>query len=224
MWFKDKCNEDFEVVTVKLGRRQRAEEQIDTYDVPYRNSALTIHSGTYKPYTRTMELLPMNRNRTGEINKWLSGRGKLRTELEPDGYFIASVITGLPYEEFLKDFDSFQVGFKVDPFFYLDMGDEKINIVSATSILNLGNVYSEPIIKVYGTGDISLNINSNFINLNDISDYVVIDSELKLCYRDTVNMGAYMDGDYATFQEGQNNITWTGNVTKIEITPKWREL
>ncbi|QDY17535.1 phage tail protein [Clostridium botulinum] len=31
-----------------------------------------------------------------------------------------------------------------------------------------------------------------------------------------------MYGEFPIFQVGENKISWTGNVSKIEITPRWR--
>jgi phage-related protein len=222
--FKDNIQSDFGLIVASLGRRQRAEEQIDIYEIPYRNDKLIIHSNTYKPYLREIEFVCMDRTKIQYINQWLYGRGKLRTSIDNGGYFIASIITGLPYERMINEVDSFQVGFEVNPFFYLDCGDEIIEITSETKLCNPGTVYSEPHIKIIGSGNITLTINDTVITLTGVSDYIELDSELKIAYKDTVNQGDKMEGEFPVIEVGDNVISFTGSVTKVEVTPKWRQL
>lgn len=222
--FKDNNSKEFRLITIDLGRRQRAEEQIDTYEIPYRNDDLIIHSATYKPYVRNMIFALMDKEKMSLVNQWLTGRGKLRTSKDNEGYFIASIITGLPYEAMAFNVDQFQVGFKVSPFFYLDSGDEKIKTTTQTRIFNPGTIYSEPYIKIVGNGDIDLIINSKIYSFKGVDGYIEVDSDLKIIYRDSLNQGDKMTGELPILGVGENIISWVGSVTSIEILPRWREL
>ncbi|NYC04378.1 hypothetical protein [Clostridium beijerinckii] len=51
---------------------------------------------------------------------------------------------------------------------------------------------------------------------------MIIDSEIKECYKDNINFGKNMTGDWPVFSIGQNTISWSGSVSKIEVTPYWR--
>ena len=216
---------DFGLVTVDAGRRQRAEEQIDEFEIPYRNGDLIIHSGKYKPYLREMEFAVMDKTKINLINAGLVGRGILTTSLDQGGFFIASVISGLSYQQFLNNIDTFKVGFKVNPFFYLDSGKTIVNITSTPkTLVNLGTKYSEPLIKITGSGDITLTINTQVVVFTGVIGYISIDTELMACYKDTLNTGDKMTGLFPVLVTGINTISYTGTVTKIEITPRWREL
>ena len=118
------------VVTVKQGRKQRPEEQIDIYEIPYRNDELIIHSGKYKPYIQEFDFILCEPKLIPQINKWLSGRGKLMLENDAEefnreGFYMASVVEGWTYEKFTNDTYSFTVKFKVDPFFYYNSGQKQ---------------------------------------------------------------------------------------------------
>ena len=223
VFFKDKSTHDFPLLVMDVGRRQKAAEQIEQFEVPYRNGALTIRSDRYDSYKRKMKMMCTDTDAIGGINEWLDGHGVLRTDLDKDGFFIADVISGLEYENYLRDIDAFSVEFLIEPFFYLDSGEIMITSTAAFSLINPGNIYSQPLITVYGSGDITLNINSQFVQLTGVETSITMDSKLALCYRDTLNMGAKMTGEYILMDTGTNNIEWTGSVTKIEITPRWRE-
>ena len=223
VFFKDKSTHDFPLLVMDVGRRQKAAEQIEQFEVPYRNGALTIRSDRYDSYKRKMKMMCTDTDAIGGVNEWLDGHGVLRTDLDNGGFFIAEVVSGLDNGKYLRNIDTFSVEFSVEPFFYLDSGEIMITKTAAFSLINPGNVYAEPLITVYGSGDITLNVNSEFIQLTAVESSITMDSKRKVCYRDTLNMGAKMTGEYILMDKGTNNIAWTGTVTKIEITPRWRE-
>lgn len=222
--FKDHRSDEFNLKVTDIGRRQRAEEQVDEYEIPYRNGNLIIHSNKYNSYKRDMEFVLKNKEKTSLINAWLTGRGQLRTSIDDGGFFYASVIGQIGIEKLSKLFNSFPVTFKVDPFFYLDAGQNEIILTTTSTIFNPGTVYSDPYIKIIGSGNVTLTINSNNYNFTGIDGYIEIDSELKICYKDTLNQGEKMSGDFPLLDVGNNYIAWAGTVTGIEIIPRWREL
>lgn len=117
----------------------------------------------------------------------------------------------------------FTVTFTCNGLKYMTSGLKAQAINTSGMILNnFGTYEAKPLIKIYGEGNINITINNNSFIVNNVSDYVIIDSEIKECYKDSMNKGRYMAGDYPVFSIGENIITWTGSVTKLEITPRWR--
>ena len=47
---------------------------------------------------------------------------------------------------------------------------------------------------------------------------------MKNAYNNSVSLNYKMNGDFPTLSLGENNISWTGNVIKLEIQPNWRFL
>jgi len=106
---------------------------------------------------------------------------------------------------------------------YMTSGLKPKNIVtSGITINNFGTYESRPMIKIYGSGNITVSINSSNFTIKNVVDYVAIDSEIKECYKDNINFGRSMTGDYPVFFIGKNTISWSGNVSKLEIIPRWR--
>jgi phage-related protein len=99
----------------------------------------------------------------------------------------------------------------------------KLNQVSNFSNLTLknnGNYKSYPFVKITGSGDITLTINSNSYTLTGVSDYIFIDSNYLTVYKDTTNEIAKLTtGDLSklTLNPGNNTISLTGSVTCVEI-------
>lgn len=117
----------------------------------------------------------------------------------------------------------FTVTFTCEGLKYMLSGLERTTITTTGTILNnFGSYEAKPIIKIYGTGNITVTINGKSFTLSNVSSYVTVNSILKECYKDTTNRGKYMVGDYPILPIGQNTISWTGTVTKLEIIPNWR--
>ena len=83
---------------------------------------------------------------------------------------------------------------------------------------------SEPYMKIYGNGDATLTINDKTIKFNDIDRYIEIDTELMNCFKDNINQNNRMIGEFPVLKSGENSVTWSGDITKIEIEPRWVRL
>lgn len=223
--FKENDNESLELLTLSLDSRQRAEEQIIVDTIPYSDTEAVEHTGKYLPYERNAEFHVLDKTKISLINNWLKGYGRLRTFLDPGGYFKAHVINKLDYIRHAQTQDKISVTFKINPpFFYLESGELPITLTAPGTIVNPGTLESEPYIKITGTGNIDLDINGEIISLTGVDEYIIIDSESEYCYKGLTNVGDKMVGEFPKLKVGANNISWTGTVTKIEIIPRWREL
>ncbi|AVK50675.1 phage tail protein [Clostridium sp. MF28] len=100
----------------------------------------------------------------------------------------------------------------------------KAQIITTSGMVlnNFGTYESRSLIKIYGSGNITVSINTSSFTIKNVTDYVTIDSEIKECYKNNINFGRNMTGDYPVFFIGKNTISWSGNVSKLEITPRWR--
>lgn len=212
------------LIVSSLGRRQRAEEQIDVFEIPYRDGNLHNHSGKYNSYEREMILSIKDKTQRSAIFNWLKGRGKLITSDDSGGYFNASVMPGIDVSKISRKFDELRVSFECDPFFYLDSGTDTIShTTSPIELINLGTVTAAPYIKITGSGAVVLTIGSVATTFT-VSTYIECDSLLSLCYKGTVNAGSSMVGEFPMIPTGTVAISWTGTVSKVEIIPRWREL
>lgn len=221
VFFKSKSTHDFELVTKDIGRRKKAEEKIERTPIPMRSGDLVIHTGEYESYERQMTFTSLKDHELSDIYEWLDGYGKLRTAQDEGGFFYASVSGDIERTSNGPFMNDLTVDFLVEPFFYLDGGERVFNLTETTTLVNLGSLRSEPLIKVYGSGDITLGVNSQIIKLKDVEESITMDAKKVMCYRENLNMGKKMSGKYIKFDKGKNNISWTGNVTKVEVIPRW---
>ncbi len=157
---------------------------------------------------------------------WLIGSGEsdLVFNFQEDKKYIAQVVNAIDYAQIFKVFSNFIIIFNCRPFKY-SVSNALISLTSAGSITNFGTIYSEPTIKVYGTGDGTLVIGSQVITLSSILGSLIIDSTIQDCYGDDgSNLNNKMSGEFSILNVGVNNISWTGGITALDITPNWRWL
>lgn len=218
--FNSILSQDYLIVN-KLPPITRPAKDIDKIEIPGRDGFLTNDLGTYRGSVKPVECTIENLEAIDFISKWLSGGGEVVFSNEPDKKFKAVIINQIEFTKILQNFRSFIILFDCQPHKYAVTNDV-ITLLTPQTIVNSGNVSSNPVIKIYGNGNINLAINGEIINLTNVSEYLVIDSELVDAYKDTMLKNNEMNGEFPELITGVNSISWTGSVTKVEITPNWR--
>ena len=158
------------------------------------------------------------------IAAWLKGSGTVTFANRTGGYYKARIANQIPFEKILRGNPhcTFAVNFRCYPFFYAENVSDITITTSGTTITNPGSVYSEPIITVTGSGDITLMVGTTIVELTDVSGSIVVDSVLQEAYKGTTLMNDHMSGDFPVLKPGLNGISWTGTVSQVIITPNWR--
>ena len=160
------------------------------------------------------------------IAAWLKGKGTVTFANRTGGHYNARIANQIPFEKVLRGNPhcSFAVNFRCFPFWYKDNVSDVTITTSGSTITNPGSVYSEPLITLTGSGDITLMVGTTIVELTGITSGIVLDCSLKEAYLGTVLMNDHMSGDFPVLKSGLNAISWTGNVTSIVVRPNWRYL
>lgn len=193
----------------------------ETFTVPGRHGNLTTTDGAFDSYIRSAEFIVNNEKIIDEICAHFKGSGWLIFSNEPDRKFKARVANQIEFSHVIRHFKRFAVEFEVQPF-GCDIFEQTITKTAPFSLFNIGTVDSEPIITIFGTGNITLYVNNQSISLKEIAGSITIDSEMQNAYNGAASMNNKMSGEFPILSLGENHITWLGNVTKLEIQPNWR--
>jgi len=202
--------------------------------VPGRSGSLTTLEGddVYDDLVLTATCIIDAPERIPEICAWLKGGGTVTFANRQGGFYHARVINQIPFDKILRGnpHRTFTVNFRCKPFWYESNVPLK-NIQPSTgstsgyvTMSNPGNVPSEPIITVTGTGEITLIVDMTIVELSDVNGEITIDSVLQEAYSGTTSMNSCMSGDFPTLPPGNSTISWTGNVTYLTVQPNWRYL
>lgn len=166
-----------------------------------------------------------------DIKGWLyseSDRYHELTDSYDAEYFRYGVISGnLDIEEQLNKVGSFTVTFNCKPFKYSFAGQEVL--ATGTKRLPVTNptaFESRPYIKLYGSGAVTLTISSpdstSLWTISAIDEYIEIDSELMNCFKDTVLKNDTVKGaEFPALKPGVCTINCNGDVSRIEVVPRW---
>lgn len=217
---------DMGVVMLKAPSIFMPERRVNEIEIAGRNGILHEDTGTFANYTKDAECHVMDREQIDKVCQWLTGAGEVIFSSEPDRVYRAFIKNSIPFNNVLRNMNDFLVQFDCFPFKYsVNWQDEVLTLTKATTLFNKGSFASEPIMTVYGTGDVVLNVNGKEYTLEGVDSFVTINTEMMEVYKNDENKNSFFTSDdFPVFEVGENAINWTGNVEKIEIQPNWRWL
>lgn len=193
--------------------------RIDTIDG--KDGSETVNLG-FEAYTKTVKIGLTRGYDIDNIIAWLHGDGEIQFSNEPDRVYRVKVHDAIDFERLLR-FRTADVKFYTQPFKYSATERTKTLNVSGQStaeIRNAGNYFSKPIITLTGTGTINISVNGvqKCVLTLGTSESITLDADKQEAYFDGVLKNRKMDGEFVTLEVGKNTITWTGDLSKIEIT------
>lgn len=231
--FKDHRSLDFGLFIVEKGSFYGAERDISKISVPGRNGDLIIDNGRYHNIVIPYKLTLLNKTAYSfeslarQIKGWLSsetGYFRLWDSYDPDYFRLASYSGETDIEQELKQLGSVSVSFDCKPFKYSFAGQTPVIFNEAGTLYNAEQFGSTPYIKVVGNGDIALTINESSFFLRSVSEYIELDFELPNAYKGAISQNGLVSGaDMSSLRlkKGNNLISWSGAVERVEITPRW---
>ena len=152
------------------------------------------------------------------------GYKRLEDTYHPDEFRLAFYRGDLnPTVRSRNDAAEFDLTFECDPRRFLKVGENKWEITSSGTMYNPTGFAAKPLIRVYGSG--TLGVGSDTITIASNSyPYIDIDSEVSDCYYGVNNANSlvtFSANDFPVFSEDSTNISASGSITKVEITPRW---
>lgn len=214
---------DFGILIAKRPNIPMPKRRVSNVIIPGRSSSLKFDERTYDDITIVLECSIIDKKdiieKIDKIKEWLvtTGESDLIFSFQSDKKYIAQVVNMIDFKQVLKYTSQFPIIFNCKPFKY-KLNEQVITITKNNStIYNEGTFESEPVIKIYGSGDIKLKINDDEVTIKNVDGYVTIDSVLKDAYKDEVLKNGDMIGEFPVFKVGKNIIGFSENVSKVEI-------
>ena len=235
-WFiwNGTCSTDMGVHVLEQPPPTMPNERVTFTNIPGRSGTLTTTEGdyVYDDLVLTAICIIADPDRIPDVCAWLRGSGTVTFANRDGGFYYARVVNQIPFEKILRGnpHRSFAVNFRCKPFWYeADVPVKNIQPASGSTsgyvtMQNPGNVPSEPIITVTGSGEITLFVDMTIVELSDVNGEITIDSVLQEAYSGMTPMNSCMSGDFPTLPPGNSTISWTGNVTYLKVEPNWRYL
>lgn len=200
------------------------------YNVPGRNGALTISENAFEEADHIYPAF-IARNFPANVesfrNQLMSRTGycRLTDSYHSGEFYRARYMSGLDADVAPGGVAaSFNLTFRRDPRRFLLTGETVQTYTSSSgSITNPTLFPSKPLIRVYGYG--TLTIGSDVITIASTGNsYTDIDSEIMDCFYGTTNVNnkvTFQSNDFPELKPGSTGISRSGNITRVEITPRW---
>ena len=159
-----------------------------------------------------------------KVKKWLhSGKdNRLILSDDPEYYYKVKKAVMSDTERTAKRKGKFEIVFTCESYMYrVDGQDEK----EIGEYLYNPYMKSQPVYKIYGNGEITLEVNGNQVTA-EVTEQLNIDTKLEICYNAANEISnAALTGKYEGLylQEGDNNFKYTEGFSVV-LVPNWREL
>lgn len=214
---------------VRMPERKNAARKGAAVGVPGRDGMLWIDGGGYAQVRIEVECESTDGFDETAVRAWLGGAQKkaLVFSDRQDREYRARVTQGAGMGSARDGYDRKRIviPFVCDPLVYARPEASAVVLTAAGTVENPGTAQSEPRIAVTAAGDYTLVVNGRMMEVKGGS--IIIDSELRDCLSadgaSLANSRVTMD-EFPKLDPGANNVSWTGNVTKVEIARRVRYL
>lgn len=228
--FSDK---DFGLIIENIPKFPVAANKYDEIDIPgSKNGSVHIITGKENMKIQINFVFKCKDDvfflKKAKIISWIQNRSsnKLIYSLNKLGYFLIKEVNISEFVTTSKIVRRFTVEFTLYPYCYINSGEEEIEINTITKIYNNSSTcITEPRITIYGTGDMTVNINGRQLILKGVDESpIVVDSFENDCYKlrnPSIKMNNKMYSKFPYLDVGENIISFSNNVNKIGIIPRW---
>ncbi len=200
--------------------------------IPGRNGELVSPNGrfpnvslSYTCYLPAKSITELS-NKITAVKNWLYKEPDRYHNLT-DGYdekFVRKAIfnSKLDIADECRKIGTFTVSFSCKPFRYNRASLEKSTYTGTFQLFNPYSFSSKPYLKINGKGQGTLTINNKVWTFTTLNGYTECDSELMNFYHDTELKNDTVTGEgFPELLPGNNNISFDGGITSVEIIPGW---
>ena len=227
--FNDTIATDLGIIVVEGASEVLAQEVYEAIEVEGRNGSLIVNKGYYKDLERTFLLTTVEHFEEDEIQEvvdklknWLLNvRVNKLYYVYQDRYNIVKKVIVGDIKTSLEEYGDVEVTFICEPFYHRDEPNILMSDDSMT-LLQEGDFDAPPLIRIYGSGNITLTVNNTQLTINNVSGVVTIDGKtFEVFDGDRQNKTFDMVGDFPILKVGMNEISASGgNIGAVYITPR----
>lgn len=240
VWLDDVNNHDVGVVLQGPLQVSAPEPEVETVSVPGRNGNLHIYTGSFKNRSGSFGAYLYRKedvkHALGSVQNWLlgvQGYRRISDGEDIDHYWLGRVVNGAEVAARMNRIAPFTVKLDLKPQHFLASGDEAIELTESGTVYNPTIFASKPLYIVKGSGDVTITVNGQAMQFTGLGTYIYSDT----IYFDTDSGAAYTPdatdtaansrtnalGNY-DLVGGTNEITIEGDVSLLQIIPRWWEL
>lgn len=228
--FDNKSSADFGLFINGRGVFDSPEPDLEYVSIPGRSGDLIYDNKRFNNIGLTYPACFMLTNFTSNFKSLQAfllkhkGYYKLTDDYEPNYFRMASVAEAIKLKDidWVYDAGSFDLTFNCKPQRFLVSGETETDYTAASqTITNPTDFASKPLLKVYGTGTVTI----GGVTLTIVSHgfaYIEIDCELMDCYYQGNNANQYVTiGNYFPELPAGNSTLAINGPSKVIVKPRW---
>lgn len=233
-WFAGRHTSEFNMYVEKRPAQRTAERKRTAVSVSGRSGDLHYTEDAFKNYQQPYECYfhgpkPMPAV-AHAIKDWLHGDGsyqKLQDAYDPECFRMATFVGPMDIENTLNKYGRCIVVFDCAPQCYLHTGQNAVTFRENGVLLNPTFRTAKPLITIYGTGPGTVTVGGRTVTINELADQLTLDCEMQHAYRKVGDAapenknGTIRAVPFPELGPRENLISWTGDITHIEIVPRW---
>lgn len=232
--FGERCTRDFDMYVQHRPRQKIPARRGKTFKIPGRSGVLHQMEDAWENYLQPYDCyfhgkqpMPLQAH---AIKAWLcsdSSPRKLRDAYDPEFYHWATFLNAADIDNVLNRYGKVTLKFDCDPRAFLVTGDEPVRFDTAGVLHNAMAFAAQPVITVYGSGSGNVYVGGTTVEILEISDQITLDCELMDAYQKVGDgpkenkNGCISAPVFPVLGPGENNISWDGGITALEIIPRW---
>ena len=228
-WLDDICCEDVGLRLQGPVSFSSPQAKVDTLSVPGRNGDIHFFDGSYANISGSARCFALAQERVdlalSAIVGWClaaPGYHRLSVSDEPDFYRLARISTGPKTEIRMRILAPFELTFDCKPQRFSRLGEWPVLYKAPGRLRNPYMFASEPLVKITGSGPGTVQIGTYPVKILELDGHIMLDSQTQNAYRGTENKNtAIQAAEFPRLAPGENEITWSGGVESVEITPHW---
>lgn len=212
------------------------EKEYDVIHVPGRNGDILINNNTFRNVSKQYKvsvaaLSTPYYHKMNDVAEWLysaSGYSRLEDSYEPDYYRMACYRESNNIENLFNQAGRATITFDCKPQRYLKVGDDAEEFTTSGVITNPTSFASFPIIRVYSSnsmfGTVTIGGYSFILVQSTGHTCIEVNSEIQDVYDGYSNMNSAIilnGGEFPKLMPGNTSISFTSNINKVEVIPKW---
>lgn len=229
--FNGVSSKDYDIQVEHPPGYQTPARDYEVIHIPGRNGDLVIDNGSYQNVKRSYQIAigDLEKDFTSMANsiaEWLnsaSGYARLEDSYEPEYYRMAMFQDEVSIENILQHAGRATIDFNCKPQRFFKSGENPLRLSNPTTLFNPTRFHSLPCITVHGSGNGILGIGVYRISISNISGAIILDSDIQDAYYGTVNRNSdiMLSNGFPELIPGENDITWEGGISYVEVIPRW---
>lgn len=224
---------------IYLQRPLEFSEAVPVYEaetIPGRNGDFIWETGSYENRSGSASCFCLQKDVEKSVSyagRFLTakkGYRRLETSDDPDHFWMARVENSPQIAMRLRTLAPFEIGFDCKPQRFLKSGENSVVFTKSVSLFNPYGQVALPL--VFLNGSIGAD-STGWFKIGDCkvdiwwldNDGLYLDSDTQNAYNNSGNQNLNINAPtFPVLKDGENQISWSDNITSVEIIPRWWEL